>query len=112
MADPAPALIMTIYSPETQMRPIVLGAIGAALACSLLTVHAAAPAEHEPYGIDLEGFSYPYPVNLMPVVDDGEQLRMAYMDVAPTRPNGPRAARSSWSGPATPVPRSRRTASC
>jgi pimeloyl-ACP methyl ester carboxylesterase len=70
------------------MRRIVLGAIGAALACSLLTVHAATPAEREPYGIDLEGFPYPYPVNLMPVVNDGEQLRMAYMDVTPAKPNG------------------------
>jgi pimeloyl-ACP methyl ester carboxylesterase len=70
------------------MRRIVLGAIGAALTCSLLTAHAATPAEHEPYGIDLEGFPYPYPVNLMPVVNDGEQLRMAYMDVAPAKPNG------------------------
>ncbi|MBV8698906.1 MAG: alpha/beta hydrolase [Bradyrhizobium sp.] len=42
----------------------------------------------EPYGIDLEGFPYPYPVNLLPLVNDGEQLRMAYMDVAPQQPNG------------------------
>ncbi|MDE1935015.1 alpha/beta fold hydrolase [Bradyrhizobium sp.] len=45
-------------------------------------------AQREPYGIGLEGFPYPYPVNLMPVVNDGEQLRMAYMDVAPAQPNG------------------------
>ncbi len=70
------------------MRPLFLGAICAAFACSLVTVHAATPAEHEPYGIDLEGFPYPYPVNLMPVANDGEQLRMAYMDVAPAKPNG------------------------
>jgi pimeloyl-ACP methyl ester carboxylesterase len=70
------------------MRPILLGAVCAAFAFSLVTVHAAAPAEHEPYGIDLEGFPYPYPVKLMPVVNDGEQLRMAYMDVASTKPNG------------------------
>ncbi len=45
-------------------------------------------AQREPYGIGLEGFPYPYPVNLLPVVNDGEQLRMAYMDVAPAQPNG------------------------
>ncbi len=49
---------------------------------------AAEPAQREPYGIDLEGFAYPYPVHLLPLVNDGEQLRMAYMDVAPTQPNG------------------------
>ena len=49
---------------------------------------AAEPAQREPYGIDLEGFAYPYPVHLLPLVNDGEQLRMAYMDVAPAQPNG------------------------
>jgi pimeloyl-ACP methyl ester carboxylesterase len=45
-------------------------------------------AEREPYGIGLEGFPYPYPVNLLPLVNDGEALRMAYMDIAPAQPNG------------------------
>ena len=49
---------------------------------------AAEPVQREPYGIDLEGFAYPYPVHLLPLVNDGEQLRMAYMDVAPAQPNG------------------------
>ncbi len=45
-------------------------------------------ANREPYGIGLEGFPYPYPVNLLPLVNDGEQLRMAYMDIAPAQSNG------------------------
>jgi pimeloyl-ACP methyl ester carboxylesterase len=49
---------------------------------------AAETTQREPYGIDLEGFPYPYPVNLLPLVNDGEALRMAYMDVAPAQPNG------------------------
>jgi pimeloyl-ACP methyl ester carboxylesterase len=49
---------------------------------------AAQAAEHEPYGIGLEGFAYPYPVHLLPLVNDGEQVRMAYMDVAAASPNG------------------------
>jgi pimeloyl-ACP methyl ester carboxylesterase len=48
----------------------------------------ASAAEREPYGIGLEGFAYPYPVNMLPLVNDGEQLRMAYMDVAAAQPNG------------------------
>ena len=46
------------------------------------------PAAREPYGIGLEGFAYPYPVSMFPVVNDGEPLRMAYMDVAAPKPNG------------------------
>jgi pimeloyl-ACP methyl ester carboxylesterase len=45
-------------------------------------------APREPYGIGLEGFAYPYPVSMLPLVNDGEQLRMAYMDVAPAQLNG------------------------
>src|ERR1700704_3231299 len=48
----------------------------------------AQPAQREPYGIGLEGFAYPYPVQMLPLVNDGEQLRMAYMDVPPATPNG------------------------
>jgi pimeloyl-ACP methyl ester carboxylesterase len=47
-----------------------------------------AAEQREPYGIGLEGFAYPYPVSMLPLVNDGEQLRMAYMDVAPAQPNG------------------------
>ncbi len=47
-----------------------------------------APAAKEPYGIGLEGFPYPYPVNMLSLTNEGEQVRMAYMDVAPATPNG------------------------
>jgi pimeloyl-ACP methyl ester carboxylesterase len=49
---------------------------------------AAEPTQREPYGIGLEGFAYPYPVSMLPLSNDGEQVRMAYMDVAPAQPNG------------------------
>src|ERR1700761_2021380 len=49
---------------------------------------ASAQAPREPYGIGLEGFAYPYPVNMLPLVNDGEPVRMAYMDVASAQPNG------------------------
>src|SRR6202162_2216616 len=60
----------------------------ALFAMPFLSAHAAEPAAREPYGIGLEGFAYPYPVSLLPLVNDGEQVRMAYMDVAPAQPNG------------------------
>jgi pimeloyl-ACP methyl ester carboxylesterase len=56
----------------------MLLAIGAARAQD-----GAAVTPAEPFGIALEGFPYPYPVNLFPLTQEGEQLRMAYMDVAP-----------------------------
>jgi pimeloyl-ACP methyl ester carboxylesterase len=48
----------------------------------LLAGVATAPAE-EPFGIALEGFSYPYPVHMFAIPEGYEQLNMAYMDVAP-----------------------------
>jgi len=58
------------------------------LVAGLTAAPAAEPAPREPYGIALEGFAYPYPVHLLPLVNDGEQVRMAYMDVASPQPNG------------------------
>jgi len=72
------------------MHRIFVPALSAAALILLpsLSAGAADPAAREPYGIGLEGFAYPYPVNLLPLSNDGEQLRMAYMDVAPAQPNG------------------------
>src|ERR1700693_6542923 len=60
----------------------------ALFAMPFLSAHAAEPAARDPYGIGLEGFAYPYPVNMLPLVNDGEPVRMAYMDVAAAQPNG------------------------
>src|SRR5580698_3585671 len=70
------------------MRQILAGALATAALLSLMAAPAAAQTPREPYGIGLEGFAYPYPVSLLPLVNDGEQVRMAYMDVAPAQPNG------------------------
>src|SRR3954463_4805146 len=71
---------------ELMMNRLVLSLLLTVLpltfACS------AEPMPREPYGIGLEGFPYPYPVHMLPLVNDGEQVRMAYMDVAPAQPNG------------------------
>jgi pimeloyl-ACP methyl ester carboxylesterase len=67
----------------------ILAAVLCSAALLVSTLASAADAPREPYGIGLEGFAYPYPVNLFPVVNDGEPLRMAYMDVGATgQPNG------------------------
>ncbi|MBI5130462.1 MAG: alpha/beta hydrolase [Rhodopseudomonas palustris] len=62
--------------------------LAAAIVFAPLPVAAADPALREPYGINLEGFAYPYPVQSFGVVSGGEQLTMAYMNVAPAQPNG------------------------
>jgi pimeloyl-ACP methyl ester carboxylesterase len=36
------------------------------------------------YGAELQGFDYPYPLHHYAFASQGEQLQMAYMDVAPT----------------------------
>ena len=38
----------------------------------------------QPIGIGLEGIEYPYPVKFFDLTIEGQQLRMAYMDVAPS----------------------------
>src|SRR6202166_2415318 len=69
------------------MNRIFVASLFAALLVSPLA-GAAEPAPREPYGIGLDGFAYPSPVNLLPLVNDGEQVRMAYMDVARAQPTG------------------------
>ena len=40
-------------------------------------------------GIGLEGYEYPYKVEFLPLTIEGQDLRMAYMDVPPDKePNG------------------------
>ncbi|MFH6782882.1 MULTISPECIES: alpha/beta fold hydrolase [Methylobacterium] len=40
------------------------------------------------YGSELEGFDYPYPVRRHAFASQGQEVSMAFMDVAPERPNG------------------------
>jgi len=67
------------------MKAIVTLMLLAIQALSAIS-YAQTAAAPEPYGIALEGYSYPYPVRLLPVVWEGRALRMAYMDVAPSVP--------------------------
>ncbi len=42
----------------------------------------------EPLGAAMEGWAYPYPVQMLQFEIDGRPVRMAYMDVQPAQPNG------------------------
>src|SRR5438270_5608065 len=80
---------MTQLDTRSAMYTFLRAALAAAfIASPLASAHAADTPQRESYGIALEGFAYPYPVHLLPVVNDGEQLSMAYMDVPPAQPNG------------------------
>jgi pimeloyl-ACP methyl ester carboxylesterase len=70
------------------MNRVLVPVLASLLALPSIAADAAEGAAREPYGIGLEGFAYPYPVSLLPLNNDGEQVRMAYMDVAPAQPNG------------------------
>ena len=67
-----------------------------AIACCLTTaailfaVFVPPHARAEAMGIALEGFPYPHPVHFMPLTLERENLRLAYMDVAPLGPSNGR----------------------
>jgi pimeloyl-ACP methyl ester carboxylesterase len=44
--------------------------------------------ETQPLSITLEGYAYPYKVDFFPLNLEGQDLKMAYMDVMPAQPNG------------------------
>ena len=56
---------------------------GLLLAAAFSTAHAA-PGYGPEYGPELQGFAYPHPLQHYRFTSQGEQLQMAYMDVAPT----------------------------
>ena len=57
---------------------------GLVLALLLCTVPACAnAAELQPLSITLENYDYPYQFRFLPVTIEGQDLKMAYMDVAP-----------------------------
>ena len=65
------------------MSPSRALACALTIAAVLFAAFAAPPVRAEAMGIALEGFPYPYPVHFMPLTLQAEDLRLAYMDVAP-----------------------------
>ena len=59
-----------------------------ALICSAFAAQAS-QQPLSPLNVTMEGFQYPYPVHYLALTMEGQQVRMAYMDVAPAgTPNG------------------------
>jgi len=93
------------------LPPCLLRLVTLALLAPLAAAHAQGlpgPSYAEPLGIGLETWPYPYPVRFLPLAVQGQAVRMAYMDVAPSAaPNGRTALllhgknfdSSYWAGP-------------
>jgi pimeloyl-ACP methyl ester carboxylesterase len=62
---------------------LVAWTVLAAAAADAQSPPAALPPEYGPVSISLEAVAYPFPVQHMPLTLYGEDVRMAYMDVAP-----------------------------
>jgi len=70
-------------------RLLLLLALAPAVAAQSASDSKASPSARQPaYGPRLEGFAYPWPVQLYRFQSQGQQLEMAYMDVQPKHPNG------------------------
>jgi pimeloyl-ACP methyl ester carboxylesterase len=73
------------------MKINAIVAAGFVLVFSLLTPPTPARAQEvQPLSITMEGYDYPYPVTYLPLTIEGQDLRMAYMDVAPEEPGNGR----------------------
>ena len=57
--------------------------------CWLLSIAFVAAVSAQPLGIALDSYTYPHPVKFLPMQIEGQDLRMAYMDVPSSgAPNG------------------------
>jgi pimeloyl-ACP methyl ester carboxylesterase len=72
------------------MRQFSKSLFGCALTSAFMVASlvAADGAEHTAYGPELEGFTYPYEVRRFEFKSQRQNIVMAYMDVAPSAPNG------------------------
>ena len=62
--------------------------VSAAVLALVAPSHAEPASEGPAYGVELEEFSYPFPVQRRQFTAQGQPLAMAYMDVRPDQPNG------------------------
>jgi pimeloyl-ACP methyl ester carboxylesterase len=71
-------------------RLVALALLAAGPTAAAPQASASVAAAPDPLGIALEGYPYPFPVKFLAVALEGQDLRMAYMDVAPTAPSNGR----------------------
>lgn len=71
---------MKTVNPVLRLLLVIILAIAATTGGAPRTVRA---EEVSPLSITLEGYAYPYPVSFLPLTIEGQELKMAYMDVLP-----------------------------
>ena len=71
---------MKKVSPLHRLILLILCAVAASVTA---TPQTARPEEPPPLSITLEEYPYPYPVSYLPLAIEGQDLKMAYMDVLP-----------------------------
>lgn len=54
----------------------------------ILSIAVLSASAQEPLSITLENVKYAYPVNFLPLTVQGQDVRMAYMDIKPAKANG------------------------
>lgn len=74
--------------PESAATPVAAVAPAVHATPGIPAVAQASSAGAEPLGIAMEGWTYPYPLQMMQFEQNGRLLRMMYMDVRPDHPNG------------------------
>ncbi len=72
-------------SPFARMR-LLACATAAVFWCPVFSHAQTAAPDLEPLGIGLEGFVYPYPVQYLLLRMEGEDVKLAFMDVEPSAP--------------------------
>lgn len=55
---------------------------------TILIISIAANAQSDTLSVTLENVKYPYPVSFLPIKVEGQDVRMAYMDIKPANANG------------------------
>ena len=80
---------MSLAARSTLPTLVVLAALATrSIAQPVAAREAPAGGASPAYGMQLEGFAYPWPVAQHHFRSQGQPLEMAYMDVKPARPNG------------------------
>ena len=78
------ALALTGCAAPTQVSVVTAPPVAAPAAPAAWPTYAGT----EPLGAAMEGWAYPFPVQMFQFELDGRPLRMAYMDLQPAQPNG------------------------
>lgn len=72
-----------------RIKKAAVACLAGMLFLATATTGFAAGAALQPLSISMEDYPYPYPVSFLPLTIEGQELRMAYMDVAAQgKPNG------------------------